>query len=178
MENRIKVMCEDEFRRAIVRMSHEILERNKGSKELAILGIQHNGVFLANRIAKEINKIENTDVELGSINISLYRDDYEKRVAKTIAPSSVDFDIDNKIVILVDDVLYTGRSFRAAIDAIFDMGRPAAIQIAVLVDRGHRELPIQSDYTGKHIPTSPKETIDVLWHEDSGEDGVYITRQN
>ena len=176
MDTKTKVMSQDDFRRAIVRMSHEILEKNKGANELVILGVQHNGVFLATRIAKKINEIESTNIELGSINISLYRDDYDKRIAKTIAPSKVDFSIDNKIVILVDDVLYTGRSFRAAIEAIFDLGRPAAIQLAVLVDRGHRELPIQSDYTGKYIPTSQKESVDVIWQEDSKEDAVYIIK--
>lgn len=172
----VNVMGPDDFKRSIVRMSHEILEKNHGADEIALLGIQKDGVILARRLADEINQIESTNITLGSINISLYRDDYNTRVAKTIAPSDIDFDVDGKIIIIVDDVLYTGRSFRAAIEAIFDFGRPAAIQLAVLVDRGHRELPIQADFVGRSIPTSKKEKVEVFWSEESGEDAVYIIK--
>lgn len=172
----VNVMGPDDFKRSIVRMSHEILEKNHGADEIALLGVQKDGVILARRLADEINQIESTNITLGSINISLYRDDYNTRVAKTIAPSDIDFDVDGKIIIIVDDVLYTGRSFRAAIEAIFDFGRPAAIQLAVLVDRGHRELPIQADFVGRSIPTSKKEKVEVFWSEESGEDAVYIIK--
>ena len=172
----VNVMGPDDFKRSIVRMSHEILEKNHGADEIALLGVQKDGVILARRLADEINQIESTNITLGSINISLYRDDYNTRVAKTIAPSDIDFDVDGKIIIIVDDVLYTGRSFRAAIEAIFDFGRPAAIQLAVLVDRGHRELPIQADFIGRSIPTSKKEKVEVFWSEENGEDAVYIIK--
>lgn len=176
MCERKKIMDSEDFRRCISRMSYEILERNRGAGEIALLGIQKKGVFLANRLAEEINRIENTEIRQGSINISMYRDDYGTRVAKTIGPSNVPFRVDRQTIIIVDDVLYTGRSFRAAIEAIFDMGRPAAIQLAVMVDRGHRELPIQADFTGRQIPTSKSEQVDVVWAEECGEDSVYIIK--
>jgi pyrimidine operon attenuation protein/uracil phosphoribosyltransferase len=176
MSDRILVMDSEDFRRCISRMSYEILEKNRGAGEVALLGIQKKGVFMAGRLAEEINRIEHTDILQGSINISMYRDDYGTRTAKTIGPSNVPFSVDRKIIIIVDDVLYTGRSFRAAIDAIFDMGRPAAIQLAVMVDRGHRELPIQADFIGRQIPTSKAEQVEVVWSEEQGQDSVYIIK--
>lgn len=171
-----KVINAKEYKRIIARMAAEILEKNINRKNLAVIGVQKNGVYLANRLVKEIKKQEKTDILMGSINTSLYRDDYDKRIAKTIAPSKIDFDINEKTVILVDDVLYTGRTVRAAIEAIFDLGRPASIELAVFVDREQRELPYSPDFVGKTIPVSKKETVDVKWKEDQDEDSVYIRK--
>ncbi len=176
MSDKKLVMDSDDFRRCICRMSYEILEKNRGAGEIALLGIQKKGVFMANRLAEQINRIENTTIKQGSINIAMYRDDYGTRTAKTIGPSNIPFSVDGKIIIIVDDVLFTGRSFRAAIEAIFDMGRPAAIQLAVMVDRGHRELPIQADFIGRRIPTSKTEQVEVVWTEEEGPDSVYIIK--
>lgn len=171
-----KVINSREFKRIITRMTAEILEKNGTCKDVALIGVQKNGVYLAKRIAKEIKKQENITIPMGSVNISLYRDDYDQRIAKTIGPSEVDFSITDKKIILVDDVLYTGRTTRAAIEAIFDLGRPAAIQLAVFVDREQKELPISADFVGKIIPVSKRETVKVLWKEVDAEDAVYISK--
>ena len=172
-----KVLNSREFKRIITRMAAEILEKNGTCKNVAVVGVQQNGVYLAQRLVKEIKKQDNIKLEMGTVNISLYRDDYDKRIAKTIAPSQINFDINDKIIILVDDVLYTGRTTRAAIEAIFDLGRPAAIQLAVFIDREQRELPFCADFVGKTIPVSKRETIDVSWKEEDKEDAVYIKKK-
>jgi len=171
-----KVMDENEIRRALTRIAHEIIERNKGAENLVIIGIQSRGVPMAQRLARIISEIEGVEVPVGSLNVALYRDDYATRSARTISPSNIPFDVTDKKVILVDEVLFTGRTTRAALDAIMDLGRPAVIQLAVLVDRGHRELPIRADYVGKNLPTALKESVDVHWVETKGEDAVMITK--
>lgn len=171
-----KVMDADEIRRSITRIAHEIIERNKGAQNVVIIGIQSRGVPLAKRLAEQIESIEGVTVPLGSLNVAMYRDDYNTRPARTIAASEIPFDVSGKTVILVDEVLYTGRTTRSALDAIVDMGRPEIIQLAVLVDRGHRELPIRADYVGKNLPTARIETVDVCWKETRGEDAVYISK--
>lgn len=148
--------------RALIRVAHEIIEKNKGSKDLTLVGIRTRGVPLARRLAEEIEKIEGVQLPVGLLDITLYRDDlstlgYQPVVHETQIP----FDINDKIIILVDDVLFTGRTVRAALGAIMDIGRPKSIQLAVLVDRGHRELPIRADYVGKNVPTSRKEVVSV-----------------
>ena len=169
------VMDEDEMRRAITRIAHEIVERNKGAENLVIIGIQNRGVPLGQRLARLVGEIEGTEVPFGSLNIALYRDDFETR-HPTVGRTDVPFDVNGKSVVLVDEVLFTGRTTRSAMDAIVDMGRPAVIQLAVLVDRGHRELPIRPDYVGKNLPTSSTEKVEVHWKETTSEDKVVIRR--
>lgn len=175
MIEKAQLMDEKAIGRAITRISHEIIERNRGTEDVVLVGIKTRGVPIASRICNKIDQIEGTKVNTGDIDITLYRDDLKKiSVEPVIKGSYIDFDIDDKIVILVDDVLYTGRTVRAALDAIMDMGRPKAIQLAVLVDRGHRELPIRADYVGKNVPTSRSEIISVKLLEVDGEDSVTI----
>ena len=171
-----RVMDESEIRRALTRIAHEIIERNKGAQDLVVIGVQSRGVPMAKRLAGLISEIEGVEVPLGSLNVALYRDDYATRSARTISASEIPFDVAGKTVILVDEVLFTGRTTRAALDAIMDLGRPAVIQLAVLVDRGHRELPIRADYVGKNLPTAKKESVDVHWVETKGEDAVMIAK--
>jgi pyrimidine operon attenuation protein/uracil phosphoribosyltransferase len=171
-----KVMDENEIRRALTRIAHEIIERNKGAENLVVIGVQSRGVPMAKRLAGLISEIEGVDVPVGSLNVALYRDDYATRAARTISASDIPFDVAGKRVILVDEVLFTGRTTRAALDAIMDLGRPEVIQLAVLVDRGHRELPIRADFVGKNLPTALKESVDVHWVETRGEDAVMIAK--
>jgi len=171
-----RVMDESEIRRALTRIAHEIIERNKGAQDLVVIGVQSRGVPMAKRLAGLISEIEGVEVPLGSLNVALYRDDYATRSARTISASEIPFDVADKTVILVDEVLFTGRTTRAALDAIMDLGRPAVIQLAVLIDRGHRELPIRADYVGKNLPTAKKESVDVHWVETKGEDAVMIAK--
>lgn len=171
-----KVMDTSEIRRALIRIAHEIVERNKGAENLVVIGVQSRGVPMAQRLAKLISEIEGIEIPVGSLNVALYRDDYATRSARTISASEIPFDVTDKNVILVDEVLFTGRTTRAALDAIVDLGRPAVIQLAVLVDRGHRELPIRADYVGKNLPTALRESVDVYWTETKGEDAVMITK--
>ncbi len=171
-----RVMDESEIRRALTRIAHEIIERNKGAENLVIIGVQSRGVPMAKRLAGLIGQIEGLDVPVGSLNVALYRDDYATRSARTISASEIPFDVTDKNVILVDEVLFTGRTTRAALDAIMDLGRPAVIQFAVLIDRGHRELPVRADYVGKNLPTALKENVEVLWTETRGEDAVLIAK--
>ena len=175
MTTKTILMDETALLRALVRISHEILEKNKGTKDLVLLGIKTRGVPMAERIRENIYKIEGTEVPCGSLDITLYRDDLTE-LAPDASVISSDFpcDIANKNVILLDDVLFTGRTVRAAIEAILDKGRPRTIQLAVLVDRGHRELPIRADYVGKNVPTSLKEEIAVAFPETDGETGVFL----
>ena len=157
--------------RALARIAHEIIERNKGASRVVLVGILTRGVYLAQRLAERIAKIEGVSVPTGSLDIGLYRDDIGMREPSPLAPVRMP-DIDGKIVVLVDDVLYTGRSIRAAMDALIDLGRPQAVQLAVLVDRGHRELPIRADYVGKNIPTAHNEEVQVRMNEVDGGDAV------
>lgn len=170
MKNIIKktsIMDADGIRRALIRIAHEITEKNRGVENVALVGIRTRGVPLAARIAEEIQKIENAEVPVGSLDITLYRDDLTTMgYNPVIHGTEIDFDVTGKHIVLVDDVLYTGRTIRAALDAIIDMGRPNSIQLAVLIDRGHRELPIRADYAGKNVPTSRRETIEVALQEE------------
>ena len=178
MKNIIKktsIMDADGIRRALIRIAHEITEKNRGVENVALVGIRTRGVPLAARIAEEIQKIENVEVPVGSLDITLYRDDLTTMgYNPVIHGTEIDFDVTGKHIVLVDDVLYTGRTIRSALDAIIDMGRPNSIQLAVLIDRGHRELPIRADYAGKNVPTSRRETIEVALQEEGKEDEVIL----
>lgn len=155
-------MDEAAINRALIRIAHEIIEKNKGVKDVVLIGIQRRGVPLANRLANNIKKYEGVEVPVGILDITLYRDDLSTLAEHPVINSTdIPFDINGKIVVMVDDVLYTGRTARAAMDALIDLGRPKAIQFAVLVDRGHRELPIRADYVGKNLPTSRSEVVNV-----------------
>jgi pyrimidine operon attenuation protein/uracil phosphoribosyltransferase len=168
-------MDEPEIRRATTRIAHEILERNKGAVEVALVGIAARGDDLARRLAGEIRRIEGVDVPVGVLDITFYRDDIGLRAeAPEVHETRIGFDVTGYTVVLVDDVLYTGRTIRAAMDALVDFGRPTQIQLAVLVDRGHRELPIRADYVGKNVPTRKDEIVRVLLKEVDGEDGVVV----
>jgi pyrimidine operon attenuation protein/uracil phosphoribosyltransferase len=178
-ENGTIVMDADEIRRAVTRIAHEIIEKNKGAERLAIIGIQSRGVPLARRLSELVEQIEGAAVPVGSLNVALYRDDYATRLAPTsVGKTEIDFDVTDRKIVLVDEVLFTGRTIRSALDAIMDMGRPADIQLAVLVDRGHRELPIRADYVGKNLPTSRREHVHVHLKETNGEDKVVILRES
>lgn len=178
MSNIVKknvIIDSEAIRRALVRIAHEIIEKNKGVEDVVIVGIRTRGVPLAQRIAAEINAIENCEMTVGMLDITLYRDDLSTLGYNPVVHGTdINFDLSGKHVVLVDDVLYTGRTIRAALDAVIDMGRPKTIQLAVLVDRGHKELPIRADYVGKNVPTSQKETIEVVLNEIDGTDEVYI----
>ena len=170
------VMSADDMRRAIVRIAHEIVEQNQGCRDLILVGMRTRGVPLAQRIADAIREFETEDVPVGALDIGLYRDDLPARGTQVeIKPSELPGDIAGKRVVLVDDVLYTGRSLRAALDALIDYGRPQRIQLAVLVDRGHRELPIRADFVGKNIPTSRQDDVLVQLEEIDGIDQVLVT---
>jgi len=161
--------------RALTRISHEILEKNKGAKELVLVGIQRGGVHLAHRLAARIKQIEGVEPPVGSLDITMYRDDLATRKSQPVPQATdITFDIQGKIMVLVDDVIFTGRTIRAALNSVMDYGRPLRIQLAVLVDRGHRELPIRADYVGKNLPTSAKEKVEVMLIEDGGEEKVVI----
>lgn len=175
MKFKTKIMDDQSIKRAITRISHEILERNKGTDKLVIVGIKTRGVPIARRIAKKIKEFEGKDVEVGILDITLYRDDLEKIDYNPIVNNTIlSADINDKVIILVDDVIYTGRTVRAAMDAIIDYGRPNAILLAVLVDRGHKELPIRPDFVGKNVPTSKNEVVEVHFEETDGLDEVII----
>lgn len=175
MKLKAKIMDEKAINRSITRLSHEIIEKNKGISDVVLVGIHTRGVPLAARIATKIKEIEDIDVEVGSLDITLYRDDLsEAHDNPMIKKSKINVDINEKNVVLVDDVIFTGRTVRAAMDALIDIGRPKTIQLAVLVDRGHRELPIRPDYVGKNVPTSRKEVISVCLDEVDIENQVVI----
>jgi pyrimidine operon attenuation protein/uracil phosphoribosyltransferase len=170
-----RLMDEPEIRRAVTRIAHEILERNKGAAKVLLVGIAARGDDLARRLAAEIQRIEGVDVPVGELDITFYRDDIGLRAeAPEVHETRIPFDITGFTVVLVDDVLYTGRTIRAALDALVDFGRPRAVQLAVLVDRGHRELPIRADYVGKNVPTRQDELVKVMLHEVDGEDAVVV----
>ncbi|WP_181348873.1 bifunctional pyr operon transcriptional regulator/uracil phosphoribosyltransferase PyrR [Thalassobacillus sp. CUG 92003] len=177
MEQKASVMDEAAIRRALTRISHEIIEKNKGVEDLVLVGIKTRGVPLAERVKKRINEIEDVHLPGGELDITLYRDDltYNKESREPeLVDSHLEVPINGKKVVLIDDVLYTGRTVRAAMDALMDIGRPSQIQLAVLADRGHRELPIRADYVGKNVPTSQKEVVTVSLNENDGLDEVSI----
>ena len=164
-----------EVARAVDRMAHELLEKTRGGADVVLLGIPTRGTTLARRLAARVHAFEGVAIPTGSLDITLYRDDLRLKSPRALEETDVPGDgIDDKLVVLVDDVLFSGRSVRAALDALADLGRPRAVQLAVLVDRGHRELPIRADYVGKNIPTSLKETVHVMLTEDDGQDAVLI----
>lgn len=169
------VMAADEIKRAIARISHEILERNEGANDIVVVGILTRGAPMAERIAKNINKFEQIEVPTGVLDITPFRDDISEAVkAKHISKTSIPCPIDGKNIVLVDDVLFTGRTVRAALNSLIEIGRPKSVQLAVLIDRGHRELPIRADFVGKNIPTSSSEIVSVSFLEHDGEEKVEI----
>lgn len=171
-----KVLDREGIHRAMMRIAHEILERNHGTKDLVLIGIRSKGIFLAERLRREIRAIENANLPLGTLDITFYRDDLQKiGPHPTVRETEIPFDLTGKVVVLVDDVLYTGRTIRAALNAMIDFGRPQAVQLAVLIDRGHRELPIKADYVGKNIPTAKNEEVTVRLSEKEGGDEVVVS---
>lgn len=176
MTEDVTILDEKDIDRILKRMTHRILEVHKGTKDLILIGIQTRGVHIARRIRENIHAIEGVEIPTGNVDITLYRDDWTRiNFHPIVQATDIPFSLDDKKVILVDDVLYTGRTTRAAMDAIIDFGRPQRIELAVLVDRGHRELPIQADYVGKVVSTRKEETVNVLMKELDGEDGAVIT---
>ncbi|MFN3265716.1 MAG: bifunctional pyr operon transcriptional regulator/uracil phosphoribosyltransferase PyrR [Deinococcales bacterium] len=174
-EFKARLLEPDDIRRAITRIAHEIIERNKGANNLAIVGVHTRGIPLAERIAQKIAELEGVKVPSGKLDITLYRDDLsEVGLQPIVRQTEVPFDISSRRIVMVDDVFYTGRTVRAGLDALIDLGRPSSIQLAVLIDRGHRELPIRADYVGKNIPTSRQELIKVKLLETDGEDAVEL----
>jgi len=171
------MMTAEDMRRASVRIAHEITERNRGTDDLLFLGMQTRGVPIAKRVAESVKQYENKDIPVGSLDISLYRDDLSSRGRLVVKKTDIPEGLGDKRVVLFDDVLFTGRSIRAALDAITDFGRPRSIQLAVLIDRGHREIPIRADYVGKNIPTSINEDVIVRLIETDGLDEVVVTRR-
>jgi pyrimidine operon attenuation protein/uracil phosphoribosyltransferase len=175
---KVKLVTTDDMRRIITRLAHEIVEKNRGVENLAIIGLHTRGAFLAERIARKITDIENQEVPTGFLDATLYRDDFRTRLKQPeVQVTNISFELDEKNIVLVDDVLYTGRTVRAALDALMDFGRPARIDLAVLVDRGHRELPIRADFVGKNIPTSVGEEVRVKLTEVDEEDCVNLVEQ-
>ncbi|HNX02078.1 MAG TPA: bifunctional pyr operon transcriptional regulator/uracil phosphoribosyltransferase PyrR [Candidatus Cloacimonas sp.] len=175
MQVKSQIMDKDQMERSLQRMAHEIIEQNRGLEKIRLVGIRSRGVPLAERLSSYLKLISNQEVPVGILDITLYRDDLSTISHQpVIKGSAIDFEIENAVVVLVDDVLYTGRTVRAAIDALMDFGRPKHIQLAVLIDRGHRELPIKADYVGKNVPTSKEEIIKVSLEEIDGEDSVKI----
>jgi len=168
------IMAAEEMRRALVRIGHEVVERNQGHQHLVFVGMRTRGVPLAHRIASAISSFEGVDLPVGALDISLYRDDLNLRGRLMVHPTDIPVDIEEKRIILVDDVLFTGRSIRAALDALIDFGRPRSIQLAVLIDRGHRELPIRADYVGRNVPTSIREEVRVRLKETDSKDEVVL----
>jgi pyrimidine operon attenuation protein/uracil phosphoribosyltransferase len=163
--------------RALTRMAHEIVERNDDCGQVVLLGVQRSGVFLANRLAANLQTILKRPLPVGVLDVSMHRDDLGHKFAPVVHPTSIPGDITDKTIVLVDDVLFSGRTTRAAMDAIIDFGRPRCIQLAVLVDRGHRELPIRADFIGKNVPTAVTDHIDMRLQEDGGDDAVYLIRK-
>jgi len=170
-----KVLDQEQIRRSITRISHEILEHNRGASKVAIVGIRTRGEFVAKRISDTITELENIEVPVGVVDITLYRDDLSHNSEQPLVRGTdLPFNVNKYNIILVDDVLFTGRTIRAALDAIIDFGRPISVQLAVLVDRGHRELPISADYVGKSLPTSRVQLVEVCLTEKDGEDSIYV----
>lgn len=175
MDIKSKLVDQKGLERIITRIAHEILERNKGSKNLVLMGMRTRGEYLARRLFEKIKDVEKIELPFGILDVTLYRDDFRVRLKQPeVSVSDITFNINEKDIILVDDVLFTGRTVRSALNAIMDMGRPNTIQLFVLVDRGHRELPIRADYVGKNIPTSINEEVKVKVSEVDGEDAIYL----
>jgi pyrimidine operon attenuation protein / uracil phosphoribosyltransferase len=175
------VMDADRIARTLTRIAHEIVERNKGVDQLALVGIRTRGVPIARRVARTLKEITGDEVPTGALDITLYRDDLMRHAVgpqPLVRSTEISFSIDNRKIILVDDVLYTGRTVRAALDALIDFGRPKAIQLLALVDRGHRELPIKADYVGKNLPTSLSESVQVRLQEVDGRDEVFVGQES
>lgn len=170
-----KVLDADGLRRTVNRLSHEIVEKNKGVQDVVLVGIRTRGEFLAHRVAKKIAEIENINVQVGVLDITLYRDDLRGRLDQPeLKSTEILFDIRGKVVVLIDDVLFTGRTIRSALNALMDLGRPSEIQLLVLIDRGHRELPIKADFVGKNVPTAHEHEVQVALTEADEEDAVYL----
>ncbi len=175
MKEKALILDKTGIDRAMTRIAHEILEKNKGSKDLVLVGIQRGGVHLARRLAGKVREIEGVELPVGSLDITMYRDDLSTRKSQPVPQATdISFDIQAKVMVLVDDVIFTGRTIRAALNSIMDYGRPHRIQLAVLVDRGHRELPIRADYVGKNLPTSSREKVEVMLAEDGADEKVVI----
>ncbi len=175
------VMAADRIGHALTRIAHEIVERNRGADDLALIGIRRRGVHVAARLARLLHEITGLEIQTGSLDITLYRDDLMRQALApqpVLRQTDIPFSIDDRQVLLVDDVLFTGRTIRAALDAIIDFGRPRAIQLVVLVDRGHRELPIKADYIGRNVPTSRRESVEVQLREQDGVDEVRVEKLN
>jgi pyrimidine operon attenuation protein/uracil phosphoribosyltransferase len=174
------VMDADRITRTLTRIAHEIVERNKGVGDLALIGVRTRGVYIARRLGRTLKEITGDEVPTGALDITLYRDDLMRHAVgpqPVVRRTEIPFSIDNKKILLVDDVLYTGRTTRAALDALIDFGRPKGIQLIVLVDRGHRELPIKADYVGKNLPTKPEESVQVRLQETDGSDEVVLRQE-
>ena len=169
-----QLLSADDIRRAVARLAHEVVERNEGVQSLVLVGLRTRGFPLARRVQQRILEFEGETAPLGELDITLYRDDVHQRAPRTLSPTSIPVDISDKTVVLIDDVLYTGRTIRAALDALIDLGRPRAIQLLCLVDRGHRELPIRPDFIGKNVPTSRHEKVAVRLEEVDGVDEVVL----
>lgn len=179
MDIKANIIDSNNLERTITRLAHEIIEHNKGSENIVLIGMRTRGEFLARRIQEKINTIEGRLPNLGILDATLYRDDFRTRLKQPeVSVTDIAFDLNEKNVILIDDVLYTGRTVRSALDAIMDLGRPATVQFCVLVDRGHKEMPIAADYVGKNIPTSINEEVKVKMREIDDEDGVFLIDTN
>ena len=175
MREKTQILDGPGISRALTRIAHEVLERNKGTDGVVLVGLRSRGIEWARRLSRKIKEIERVEVPVGALDVTLYRDDLGKvGVQPVVRKTEIPFTVDQKKVVLVDDVLYTGRTIRAAMDSLMDLGRPRLIQLAVLVDRGHRELPVRADYVGKNVPTSQQEQVQVLLEEDDGVDRVVI----
>lgn len=172
-----EILDQDGMRRSLMRIAHEIIERNHGANDIVLVGIRNRGVPLSRRIRDNLYRVENVAVPLGVVDIGLYRDDWSHRPFSRVQPTEIEVSIDKRVVILVDDVLFTGRTVRAAMEALADYGRPQAIQLAVLIDRGHRELPIRADFVGKNVPTARAEQVRVRLTEVDGEDRVFVEKR-
>jgi pyrimidine operon attenuation protein/uracil phosphoribosyltransferase len=178
LKEKTKILDKELMNKALERMAHEIIEKIKSVDEMAIVGIKNRGAYIGERLANKIEKIAGSRPQVGALDITLYRDDLTQAFEQPVVHATeIDFDISGKKIILVDDVLYTGRTIRCALDALIDFGRPSHIQLAVLVDRGHRELPIKADYVGKNVPTSAKETVEVRLTEVDGKDEAVISEK-
>jgi len=179
MKEKAKLFDQEALNRILMRIAHEILEKNKGTQGLCLVGIRNRGAHLAKRLSDSIEVIDKAAVPVGILDITLYRDDLTLIAQQPVVhKTEIDFDITDKNIVLVDDVLYTGRTVRAALDALIDLGRPKSIQLAVLIDRGHRELPVRADYVGKNVPTAQKETVEVRLSEVDGRDEVVIVEKD
>jgi len=173
-----RLMSASEIERTLVRLAHEIVEKSNGCDDLALIGIKRRGVPLAERLGKLISGIEKRTVDTGTLDIQFYRDDLSTAdIRPVVTPGTIGFDVEGRLVVLCDDVLYTGRTVRAALDALFDHGRPRRVQLAVLIDRGHRELPIEATYVGKHVPTSSREIIEVKFREVDNDEQVLLVEK-